>query len=139
MVTPREGRLRGVPMTPEARKIADAWDPAEDEAAGNQCKAYGAAAIMRVPGRLHITWQDDNTLKLETDAGTQTRLFHSAPLPAPAARRAGRATRPRSGNGRRAAAPTPPPPGRSAEGHRPRTCAPATCGRTACPTATTRR
>ena len=53
----------------------NAWDPAADEAAGNQCKSYGAAAIMRVPGRIHITWQDDNTLKLETDAGTQTRLF----------------------------------------------------------------
>ena len=48
-------------MTPEARKIADAWDPAADQAAGNQCKAFGAAAIMRVPGRLHITWQDDTT------------------------------------------------------------------------------
>ena len=30
---------------------------------------------MRLPGRLHITWQDDNTLKIETDAGTQTRLL----------------------------------------------------------------
>jgi hypothetical protein len=28
-----------------------------------------------VPTRLHITWQDDNALKLETDAGTQTRTF----------------------------------------------------------------
>jgi hypothetical protein len=56
--------------------MADAWDPAKDEAAGNQCKAYGAPALMRIPGRLHITWQDDSTLKVETDAGTQTRLFH---------------------------------------------------------------
>jgi hypothetical protein len=31
---------------------------------------------MRVPGRVHITWQDDTTLKLETDSGEQTRLFH---------------------------------------------------------------
>ena len=53
--------------------------PAADEAAGNQCKSYGAAAIMRVPGRMHITWQDDNTLKLDTDAGTQTRLFRFGP------------------------------------------------------------
>jgi hypothetical protein len=63
----------------------NAWNPAADEAAGNQCKSYGAAAIMRVPGRIHITWQDDNTLKLETDAGTQTRLFQfGAPTPPPA-------------------------------------------------------
>ena len=31
---------------------------------------------MRVPGRVHISWADDNTLKVETDAGTQTRTFH---------------------------------------------------------------
>ena len=47
-----------------------------DEAAGEACKAYGAGNIMRMPGRLHITWQDDNTLKVETDTGMQTRLFH---------------------------------------------------------------
>lgn len=74
MVTPRKGDYQGVPMTAEARKVADAWDPAADETAGNQCRAYGAAAIMRVPARLHITWQDDNTLRVEIDAGTQTRL-----------------------------------------------------------------
>jgi hypothetical protein len=51
------------------------WDPAADEAAGNQCKSYGAAAIMRVPGRIHVTWQDDQTLRLDTDAGMQTRLL----------------------------------------------------------------
>ena len=31
---------------------------------------------MSVPGRLHITWQDDQTLKIETDNGQQTRLLH---------------------------------------------------------------
>ena len=45
-------------------------------AAGNQCKAYGAGGIMRMPTRLRIGWQDDNTLKVETDAGQQTRLLH---------------------------------------------------------------
>jgi hypothetical protein len=75
MVTPAKGDYQGVPLTPEARKIADAWDPAKDEAAGEQCKSYGAPALMSVPGRLHITWQDDNTLKVETDAGIQTRLL----------------------------------------------------------------
>jgi hypothetical protein len=76
MVTPRKGDFQAVPMTEEARKVANAWDPAADEAAGNQCKAYGAAAIMRVPARFHITWQDGNTLRVESDAGMQTRLFH---------------------------------------------------------------
>lgn len=76
MVTPAKGDYDGIPLNQAGRKLADAWDPAKDEASGNQCKSYGAAAISRVPGRLHITWQDDKTLKVEADAGTQTRLFH---------------------------------------------------------------
>jgi hypothetical protein len=76
MVTPPKGAYGGVPMNAEARKVAEGWDPAKDEAAGQQCKSYGAAALMRVPGRLHITWDNDTTLKIETDAGTQTRLLH---------------------------------------------------------------
>jgi hypothetical protein len=79
MVTPAKGDYTSVPLNPEGRTMADTWDPARDEAAGNQCKAYGAAALMRVPGRLHITWQNDDVLKLETDAGTQTRLFNFSP------------------------------------------------------------
>ena len=75
MVTPRKGDYQGVQLTPEAAKVADAWDPAKDEAAGEQCKSYGAPALMSVPGRFHITWQDDTTLKVESDAGMQTRLL----------------------------------------------------------------
>ena len=75
MLVPRKGDYAGVPLNPAGRKIADAWDPAKDEADGEQCKGYGAAALARVPGRLHITWQDDQTLKLETDSGMQTRVF----------------------------------------------------------------
>jgi hypothetical protein len=84
MVTPAKGDFRGVPITQEALKIVNAWDPAADEKAGNQCRSYGAGAVMRLPARIHITWQDDNTLKLETDAGMQTRLFQFAQTPAPA-------------------------------------------------------
>jgi hypothetical protein len=76
MVTPPKGKYLGVPLNAAARRVADAWDPAKDEAAGDQCKSYGAAALMRVPGRLHITWDNDTTLKIETEAGTQTRLLH---------------------------------------------------------------
>lgn len=76
MVTPAQGDYQGIPLTPEGRQVADAWDPARDEAAGEACRAYGAPALMGVPGRLRITWQDDHTLQVEMDAGMQTRVFH---------------------------------------------------------------
>lgn len=75
MVTPPKGDYAVLPINAEARRIADAWDPTRDEANGEQCKSYGAAAIMQVPGRLHITWENDNVLRIDTDAGSQTRLF----------------------------------------------------------------
>src|SRR5438132_7467285 len=73
MVTPPKGDYTSVPINAAGRRVADAWNPEKDEAAGEQCKAYGAAAIMRVPGRLHIAWANPNTLQIDTDAGTQTR------------------------------------------------------------------
>ena len=76
MTMPPKGDAESVPLNPEGRKAAQAWDPAKDESSGEQCKAYGAAAIVRRPGRMHITWQDDHTLKAEFDAGTQTRTFY---------------------------------------------------------------
>jgi hypothetical protein len=76
MVTPAKGDFQGVPMNAAAVKVADEWDPAKEQASGDQCKSYGAPALLRVPNRLHITWADDNTLKLESDAGKQTRMFH---------------------------------------------------------------
>lgn len=83
MVTPPAGDFDGVQLTPAATALARAWDPAKDEAEGNACKAYGAPAIMRVPGRVRISWQDDSTLKIETDAGRQTRLLHFGAAQAP--------------------------------------------------------
>ena len=76
MTTPARGDYASVPLTNEALRAADTWDPARDEASGNACKPFGVGNIMRMPGRLHITWQDDTTLKLEFDAGTQTRLLN---------------------------------------------------------------
>jgi hypothetical protein len=76
MITPAKGDVSYVPLNAEGRRIAEAWDPARDQAAGEQCKGYAAPAIMRLPSRVHITWQDDNTLKLDIDTGMQTRVFH---------------------------------------------------------------
>lgn len=81
MVTPPKGDYASVPLNAAARKVADAWDPARDEAAGLQCKAYGAPAVMRIPGRLHITWENDTTLRIDTEAGTQTRRLMFGPGP----------------------------------------------------------
>ena len=82
MVTPSKGQFGGLPLNPEGRKVGESWDPAKDEAAGEACRAYGAAGLMRLPTRLRIAWQDDTTLKVETDTGTQTRLFYFRGAPA---------------------------------------------------------
>ena len=76
MMVPPKGDTTMLPVNAEARRITALWDPAKDDASGEACRSYGAPTIMRVPGRLHITWQDDNTLKIDADSGTQTRLLH---------------------------------------------------------------
>lgn len=81
MVTPAKGEYRRIPASPAALPIINAWDPAADEKAGLQCKSFGAGAIMNVPTRLRITWQDANTLRVDTDAGMQMRRFRFAAAP----------------------------------------------------------
>ena len=87
MLTPPKGNVDYLPVSAEARWAANDWDPTKDEANGEQCRAYGAGGVMRLPGRLHITWEHDNALRLDTDAGSQTRRFvfgdSSAPAGAP--------------------------------------------------------
>jgi hypothetical protein len=79
MVTPPKGDTASVPLNAEGTKVANAWDPATD----GSCLAYGAGGLMRIPTRLHITWENENTLKIETDAGQQTRrlMFEAAAQP----------------------------------------------------------
>jgi hypothetical protein len=72
MVTPPKGDYPGLPLNAAARKVADAWDPSMD----GRCEAYGAIGVMRMPTRLHITWENERTLRLDTDAGQQTRRLH---------------------------------------------------------------
>jgi len=85
MITPPKGDYGvgtwPVPLNAEGIRATNAWDAAKDEATGEACKAYGGGGIMRIPGRVRITWQDENTLKVEFDAGTQTRLFHFGGTP----------------------------------------------------------
>jgi hypothetical protein len=82
MITPAKGDFPSIPMSRQGQRVAEAWDPAKDEAAGEQCRAYGAPGLMRAPTRLHFTWRDDNTLELETDYGRQVRLFRFGGAPA---------------------------------------------------------
>jgi len=84
MVTPPKGDFASIPLNEEGRKLVAAWDPAKDQAEGQQCRAYAAPGVMRLPGQVRLSWQDDKTLKVETEAGSQTRLFHFDPA-APAA------------------------------------------------------
>jgi len=79
MITAPKGDYRGVPYNAEGRRLSEAWDLDKDNTTGNQCKAYGAAGIMRIPGRVHVTWEGDNALKMETDAGRQVRTIHLVP------------------------------------------------------------
>jgi hypothetical protein len=76
MVTPLKNDVASVPVNAEGRRVAGAWDLDKDNAGNLQCKAFGIGGVMRQPGRLRISWQDDSTLKLEFDAGTQTRLLY---------------------------------------------------------------
>ena len=75
MRTPPKGDYASIPLNAAGKQAADTWTEAEV----GSCLAFGAPAMLRMPTRAHITWQDDQTLKLETDNGVQTRLLHFGP------------------------------------------------------------
>jgi hypothetical protein len=110
MITPPKGDYANIPLNAEGRKIANAWDPQRDETTGEQCRAYAAPAIMREPARLRISWTDDYTLTIETDAGMQTRTFRFA-RPESQQSTSPPATAQRSWQGVSVARWEPPPPG----------------------------
>ena len=99
MRTPPKGDYAsvGAVMTPEARRVADTWEPSMD----GKCDAYGVGGVMRMPLRVRISWQDDVTLKIETDAGQQTRLLRFAPVGGGAAPGPGAGPQPVSAQGPR--------------------------------------
>jgi hypothetical protein len=86
MITPPKGDIVSIPLNLDGQRVAEAWDPAKDEAAGEQCKAYGAPGLMRGPIRMRVSWLDEATLQVETDYGMQTRQLrfgNAAPQPGP--------------------------------------------------------
>jgi hypothetical protein len=82
MVTPLKGDFANIPLNASGRAVGEAWDPARDETSGEPCKAYAAPGVLRLPTHLHIHWQDEQTLIIDIDAGTQTRVLHFGPPPA---------------------------------------------------------
>jgi hypothetical protein len=82
MTTPRKGDYTSIPLSEEGRKVADRWDPATD----GSCQAFGAAGLMRQPMRLTVAWQGDDIIKVETDAGQQTRLLRFGAPPTSSSR-----------------------------------------------------
>jgi hypothetical protein len=74
-MTPPKGDFSSIPLNADGRRVAEAWDPDAKLPAGEECRPYGAAGVMRLPTRLHVTWENDRTLKIETDAGQQVRRF----------------------------------------------------------------
>jgi hypothetical protein len=78
MRTPAKGDTTSVPLNAEGTRVANTWEPAMD----GRCEAYGVGGLMRMPGRIKISWQDDMTMKMESDAGQQTRLLHFGPAAA---------------------------------------------------------
>ena len=76
MIVPPRGDFQNLPLTQAAQDAANAMDLDQIAAAGLACQAYAAPTIMREPGRVQIAWEDADTLRIDTDAGEQTRLIH---------------------------------------------------------------
>jgi hypothetical protein len=85
MVTPPAGDTASVPLNAPGREAALAWDRERDVAEDRLCLAFGPPGLIRQPGRIRIRWEDDDTLQLDFDAGTQTRRlnFAAADPPSP--------------------------------------------------------
>jgi hypothetical protein len=78
MVTPPigyTGQFERLPYNEQGIAVGMAWDPEADVAAGLECKAFGAAHLMRMPTRLRIVWEGDDTLRIDADYGRQTRFL----------------------------------------------------------------
>ena len=103
MVTAPKGDYPNVPLNAEGKKVADAWDPAKDEASGDRCKAYGAPNIMRrarpLPHHLGRRCDaEDRDRRRDADASAPRSTPPAAPAPQAAApglldRRVGRSRR----------------------------------------------
>jgi hypothetical protein len=79
MVTPPVGDSASIPLNPHGLAATAAWDFELDRRESNFCRAYGPPGLIRQPTRLRIDWEDADTLRLQFDAGNQTRRLRFAP------------------------------------------------------------
>jgi hypothetical protein len=79
MVTPPVGDSASIPLNAEGRAATAAWDFERDRREGNFCRSYGPPGLIRQPTRLRIDWEDGDTLRLQFDAGNQTRRLRFKP------------------------------------------------------------
>lgn len=80
MATPPRGDQGSIPLNKTGTQLANEWAPTAEV---ESCKAYGAAILTRRPGRLRISWEDESTLRIDAEAGAQSRLLHFAEFLAP--------------------------------------------------------
>jgi hypothetical protein len=72
VLDPPKGDVASLPLNWEGMRVTNEWEENDQ----GTCKMFGAASLMRNPTRVRFEWDDDNTLRVETDHGEQTRLFH---------------------------------------------------------------
>lgn len=83
MVTPPVGDTSSIPVNAQGREAAAAWDLDRDTTEGNLCRAFGPPGLIRQPTRIRVSWEGDETLRLEFDAGRQTRRLQFRGAEAP--------------------------------------------------------
>ncbi len=74
MMAAEQGDVGAVPLNQAGRELAEAWNPSENYL--ESCLAFGGAGILRYPGRLHISWEDEEILRIDFSAGGQSRLLY---------------------------------------------------------------
>jgi len=112
MITPPVGDTASVPLNRDGIAAAAGWDLERDIAEGNLCRAFGPPGLIRQPTRMRVSWEGDDTLLLEFDAGRQTRRLQfepSAPAAEPTLQGHSEAAWFRQGQARAVFAPNTPP------------------------------
>jgi hypothetical protein len=79
MITPPVGDTASIPLNAEGRAVALDWDREADIVEKRLCRAFGPPGLIRRPTRIRVRWEGDDTLRLDFDAGTQTRRLQFEP------------------------------------------------------------